>query len=90
MTNSISISGRIEELLDEAVAAGDDDQASQCRLAADYELYDSDTAGTIDPEDMFPGEQYPMPKYVAAICLSLNQGTDEGHVRIAGRRVYAA
>lgn len=84
-----SISDRIETLRDEAVAAGDDDQASMCRLAADRELVDSDTNETIEPEDMFPHEQYPMPKYVAAICQSLNVGTDEGHVRINGRRVYA-
>jgi hypothetical protein len=97
MTNSakttdreLPISARIDSLLDEAVAAGDADMASQCRLAADHELYDSDTAEEIVPEDMFPREKYPMVRYVAAICTSLNEGTDEGHVRINGLRVYAA
>jgi hypothetical protein len=89
-TMTKAISNRITELRDEAVVADDDDQASQCRLAADYELHDSDTAEVIEPEDMFPREQYPMSKYVAVICSSLNAGTDNVHVRIAGRRVYAA
>jgi hypothetical protein len=87
MTNSIS--DRIEELRDEAVAAGDDDQASQCRLAADHEIYDSETNQVIDPEELFPRDQYPMPKYVTLICSSLNEGTDEGHVNFHGRRVFA-
>jgi hypothetical protein len=86
-----SISDRIEELRDEAVEAGDDDMASMCRLAADHELYDSDTAELIEPEDMFARDcRGALVAYVSAICTSLNEGTEEGHVWIVGRKVYAA
>jgi hypothetical protein len=91
MSNPISISDRIEALCEEAVAAGDDDMASMCRLVAEHELYDSDTGALIEPEDMFSRDASgPMVAYVRAMVASMNEGADEGHVWIVGRKVYAA
>lgn len=89
MTDTLSISTRIDMLRDEAIAAGDSDQVAACERVAGLVLCDSETTLTVQPEDLYPGVRHPMVKYVDAIIESLDEGTAEGHVRVNGRRVFA-
>jgi hypothetical protein len=93
MATELEISARISQLKSEAAQAGDLDMVAACNLASGHELYDSETAEMIDPDELFPRSPTPIADYVEAIQLSLNEGTDEGHVHLrnaGGRKVYAA
>lgn len=87
MTNSIQY--RIRELKNESANTGDVATYERCEAADCYELHDSDTSTAVEPEELFPHEDYPMHKYVETIIESLHCEQAEGHVRIGGRRVYA-
>lgn len=88
MTNAANISARIEDLATEAAAAGDLEMVALCERAEGRALWDSDSIELVTPEDLF-GDELPMPAYVRAICESLNHDARDGHVRVAGRSVYA-
>lgn len=86
------IQDQIDALRVDAGEHGDDDLVASCQLASGYEVYDSDTGNLIEPAELPSkrGERgNAIVRYVGAICLSLNEGV-EGHIRIAGRRIYAA
>jgi hypothetical protein len=52
---------------------------------SDYDLYDSDTAEPVNAEDLGISTA----EYDAAIIDSLASTEDEGHILVAGRRVFA-
>jgi hypothetical protein len=49
------------------------------------QLYDSDTAEVLTAEELGITEE----EYCQAIADSMADGTEEGHVYVNGRRVYA-
>ena len=52
---------------------------------SDYDLYDSDTNERVNDEDLGISTA----AYDAAIIDSLADTADEGHILVAGRRVFA-
>jgi hypothetical protein len=78
----------IQTLRTEAASAGDESMVEMCDrvLDASIKLHDSDTADRLTAEDL----EIDATRYVEACCESLDCGQAEGHVRVNGRRVYAA
>lgn len=78
----------IQALRTEAGSAGDEVMVEMCDrvLEADVELRDSDTTAQLTASDLGVDAT----RYVEACIESLDGGQPEGHLRVAGRRVYAA
>lgn len=78
----------IETLRTEATSAGDSTMVEMCDRVLDesVELLDSETGEELTAEDL----GIDATRYVNACCESLDCGQAEGHVRVNGRRVYAA
>ena len=78
----------IQTLRTEAASAGDESMVEMCDrvLGASVELLDSDTGEQLTAEEL----EIDATRYVEACCESLDAGQPEGHVRVNGRRVYAA
>jgi hypothetical protein len=78
----------IQALRTDAGTHGDSDLVEMCDrvLVESVELLDSDTNEQLTAEDL----GIDATRYVNACCESLDCGQAEGHVRVNGRRVYAA
>lgn len=57
-----------------------------CDRAEFLALHDSETTEVLEPE----GLGCTLVEYVVYICASLDCRQPEGHIRVSGRRVYAA